>query len=262
MRTLTISDPALLAADQFSLNPPIAAGASAIWWATDIGLSNGASVDSWAPRVGSATLSQTSTRRPTFQTSGIGGRPAVQFDGTDDILEATGTAPFIMNAGTGTVVIVGQGSNSGTEGWWWSSARNDAGVTLDRYYLGGPMNAGGGTPYQRMQANIGDVSASIAYCTPTTSATTWEWTVDSGPATWKIYKQNVNQTPLSGTAKTMWFDDVTNRTTFALGGLLYWGNVRVGFLNGKIAFCAVYDTPLSGDDRTRLYRWINRYYGL
>lgn len=63
------------------------------WWKADAitGLSNGASVSSWANSVsgGVAAANGTGAQQPTYQTGAQNGLPAVRFDGVNDYLTAT-----------------------------------------------------------------------------------------------------------------------------------------------------------------------------
>lgn len=64
------------------------------WWKADgLSLSNGAAVGSWGDSsgVGSALAQATGANQPTFQTNVINGLPVVRFDGTNDVLNATGS---------------------------------------------------------------------------------------------------------------------------------------------------------------------------
>ena len=75
------------------------------FWASTLLYANGASVPTWTACVGGLDATQTTaTRQPTFLTTGLAGQPAVDFDGTDDLLQfgpLTLAQPF-------SIVVIGQ----------------------------------------------------------------------------------------------------------------------------------------------------------
>lgn len=72
------------------------------WDANNLAQSDGSSVGTWSSNVGSFTLSGTGTAQPTYQSTGLNGKPTVVYNGTSNVL-ATGAA--VNNAKT--VVAVG-----------------------------------------------------------------------------------------------------------------------------------------------------------
>ena len=96
MRTLTISDPTMLAGEAWT--PAKLPGVVAWWDASDgstFSYGSGSEVATWASKIGAYTLGQaTVSRRPARSTT-IGGVPAVQF-GSDDWLSV---ASFNMGSG-------------------------------------------------------------------------------------------------------------------------------------------------------------------
>lgn len=90
--TVTITA-SVLAPTSITAFDPLAVGWNHAWWVEGPefvaqGYSDGASVGTWPDEIGSADLTQsTSGRKPIYRSSGTGfSLPAVDFDGTDDVL--------------------------------------------------------------------------------------------------------------------------------------------------------------------------------
>jgi hypothetical protein len=79
------------------------------WYKADAitGLSDGDPVSTWADSSGGGyDLTQTSTARPLYQTSTLNGLPVIEFDGTDDTLDASTAADWkFLNDSTGSTVV-------------------------------------------------------------------------------------------------------------------------------------------------------------
>lgn len=113
MRTLTLGDQALLGIPR---TPPPVGSQLAAWWAADLALSDGDPVSSWTDRIGGVSIANTLTARLTYRRSHVGGRPAVDFDGTNDVLFVSNQ---LSNSAVGTVVaVVLVDTTSGSRGVW------------------------------------------------------------------------------------------------------------------------------------------------
>jgi hypothetical protein len=81
----------------------------AAWYDADAitGLSNNDPVSTWADASGNGyDLTQTSTARPTYKTSTLNGLPVVEFDGSNDFLEASTAADWkFLHDSTGSSVF-------------------------------------------------------------------------------------------------------------------------------------------------------------
>lgn len=231
--------------------PPSIPSAVAVWWADDLGLVNGASVTSWVDRVGSLDAESGVSAIPTFNATGINGKPTVDF--FEDILVVTATSPF-SSITSGCVVAVVEIGGLGSSGVWASSDE----ATPNNYLLG--VSVGGDI---RMQVNPGAFGADYAYTTvspPVTHAIEW---VSTGAA-WQIRLDNAAQTLTTvGTNTGDWFDDVSGRDNFTIGASRRFGEgTGANFLDGKIAFLMVTDGELTTQERSDLYEWISTYYGI
>lgn len=80
----------------------------ALWRASDLVLSDGAAVGTWAPGVGSpGSLTGSGSARPTYRATGSpSGGPAVEFDGSDDVLALDSPSGLPTGAGAGTLVAI------------------------------------------------------------------------------------------------------------------------------------------------------------
>src|SRR5689334_16244170 len=75
-----------------ALAPTVDAAIIARYEATTLGLANGTSVSTWNGTSGAGpALSATGTAQPTYNATGMNGRPTVTFDGSSDVLKS-GTA--------------------------------------------------------------------------------------------------------------------------------------------------------------------------
>lgn len=256
MRTLTIGDPAVLAVRH---TPPPVASTAAVWWAGDLAVANGDPVGSWVDRVNGVTVSNTSTARPTFNATGIGGKGAVVFDGSNDYLEV---AAALSSAATGSVVAVIKDPVAGGAVWAQSLASS---AVIYSYQI-----ANGGSP------------AALRY-----DHSTWSWSrgasaivkrgqtvITSGTFITEITctTGRTHTMYLNGAAETItttmdsgavggWFSGLTGANRWTIGALTF-NDTRVGFLNGAIAYLGVFNAPLSAEDRAALYAWLGAYYGI
>ena len=92
-------------------------GLVALWRASDLALSDGAAVGTWAPSVGTpGSLTSSGSARPTFRAHGSpGGGPCVEFDGTDDEMSLSSPAGLPSGAAAGTLVaIVSRAKDNGS----------------------------------------------------------------------------------------------------------------------------------------------------
>lgn len=58
---------------------PRLSGLVGLYWASDIGAANGSTVSSWSPNSGSMSALGGAGNKPTYATTGIGGKPSVHF---------------------------------------------------------------------------------------------------------------------------------------------------------------------------------------
>jgi hypothetical protein len=243
---------------QFNDPPPDVTSQVARWWASDLvgTYANNDPVDSWTDDVGSFTLSATSTARPTFLTSGINGRPAVDFDGTTDILRYAAASAVSNNSLGCVVAVVVLGDSTGTV---WGSC--DEATNL-RYLLG-QYTTFTNVNIMINQANNGGADLVRGSTTLATStAYALEWTSSGFAYELIVDNATESKTVFAGADTGDWFSDVTLRDNFTIGGVQDSGGAS-SFFTGQLAFLLVADAQLSTGDRTALYNnWITPYYGI
>ena len=83
-------------------------GLVALWRASDLALSDGDPVSTWAPGSGTpGSLTGSGSARPTYRATGSpSGGPAVEFDGSDDELSLSSPAGLPSGAAAGTLVAI------------------------------------------------------------------------------------------------------------------------------------------------------------
>lgn len=82
------------------------------------GVANGAALSSWPSRAvaGIAATQGTPANQPTFLAASIGGRPAVQFDGTNDVMAlAVGAQSLTNNVASASITAVAVNDGTGAD---------------------------------------------------------------------------------------------------------------------------------------------------
>lgn len=254
MRTLTVSDPALVG---MKLTPQVPASCAAIWWADDLApLGDNAAVGgsgaTWVDRVNSIALGQTtSASRPSVDIDGANGRPSLNFDGTNDYLTVNN---LVSSTTKGCVVAVVRVVSPNVYQAFWSSADN---ASTSRYLFGltetGPIEVqqnNGGT-YNAVKGSASLVANTLTILEWASNDTAYELRVNNAVQSLSTY---------SGSNSGDWFGDTSSRDHFAMGALQR-SNLSA-YLTGRIAFLCVCNTPLSSGDRAALYGWLSSYYGI
>lgn len=236
--------------------PPGVASTRAVWWATDLSVSDGAAVSSWVDRVNGFTVSQaTSARRPTFDADGLNGRPALLFDGSDDFLGLNASGALSTATQGCVVAVVRPTAFTGRVVW----ASSDV-ATIEWNVLGSLQS--NNLAVQQKQIVGARGSSDIVRGKSTLSAVPqlWEWA--SNGTAYSLRLNNVIESPYvvqEGSNSGDWFGDTPNRDNFTIGALLRTALVTPTYA-GHIAFLGIYDAPLSNADRTALYAWLHSYY--
>jgi hypothetical protein len=234
--------------------PPVGASCVAQWWAEDI-VADGA-VTTWEDRVGAHDLTQaTSGFRPTA--AGSGAARAVTFDGTNDRLSWDGD---ISSSSSGCIVAVVSyaTARAGSSSHALASASHPSNYQSFRF--------GAYDWQQNIEENTGNTGGSGYEYVRTTSAvlsantlTAVEVSSSGSAYTFRTNNTTSALTVGAGSNNGNWFGSTTT-TQFTVGAWLR--PATTGYLNGKVAFLAVYDAPLSSGDRADLYGWINDHYGI
>lgn len=224
-----------LGASSSAVNPEDIPGMLAAWIADDIGASDGAAVASWTDRVAGFNLAQTTgASQPLYRTTGVGGQPAVDFDGTDDSLVYTAADPIsVTHSGhVFAVVVLDTVAPFGTV---WSSEDTSTASRI----LGEVVGSG----KVRIIQDDGSGSAGIEGHTILSTATPYliEWASDGSAYELRVNGVVQTLTAISGSNDGDWFDATTSRVNFVAG------EQGANFINGKLAaLFVVGEAPLGG----------------
>lgn len=247
-----------------AVTPPAFASPLAVWWAGDLTIAETTAdgeVSTWTDRVGSVPVVQaTSANRPLYRSAGVGSKPSVDFDGSNDVLTRA-AAPFSATQGTVVAVIKSDSFTPPQVGTVWSQSSS----TETTEYLSGFDHNSNGTrapAVNRYASGGGDEVEGSS--TSTTDAVIVEWSSDGDD--WALRTDNVAEslTVVDGSNTGDWFGDLTNDDQFSIGATRYEnsGAQVTSFMSGHIAFLAVYPAPLTTTERAELYAWLTDHYGL
>lgn len=250
MRSLTISDPALVARSRSA--PPTPASPAEVWWAGDLALADTDPVASWVGRINGVTVAQgTSGNRPAFDIDGVGGCPSVAFDGTTDFLRHVGTLSTSLS---GCVIAVISGAAASAQEVWASG--DEASTTR---YVEGQLSS---TPRAVISQRNNDTNDVVTATTTTISSAAHivEW-ASSGTAYSLRVDNAVQSLTVSGGSNTGdWFGDTSARDNFTIGALVR--TTTILYFGGRVAYLGVFDAPLADGDRGDLYAWLGAHYGI
>lgn len=209
-------------------DPAAIPGLAARWRAADItGLVDGDPVASWTDSVAGIVASQaTASAQPTYAAVGLGGKPAVQFDGTDDSLvsgqisESNYTVAVVVQLNTSSIgyrTILNQTCTSGS---W--SLRSYSGNNTGIQFL---FNSGLGSSVDKTKPHlvVGEAPSQVGW-------------VD-GTSNW------------SGSSQSFTLD----------GGTLAVGD---GSWSGTVAEILVYSRYLTATERGQLDSYVQDFYGI
>jgi hypothetical protein len=245
--------------------PEDVAGAVACWVADDCSaVGDGNPVANWVDRIGGKTLTHpTAARRPLYRAvSNLGSQPALDFDGSNDILYYT-AADAISTALSGHVFIVIRGDQLENRSPWGTF---DVGSS----FTGGFYLAGVATNRLRLAHEVQtgtDDEVRVAASNSIATNTDYLWEVSSDGSAWQIRQNGAVQTLAVeiGSNTGDWFGDSPNRDNFVVGGQKYNAAVdthEFSVWDGRIAMVLVVDGPISAGDRTALHAWVAAKYGI
>jgi hypothetical protein len=211
-----------------------------LWLKADaLALSDNDPVASWTDSSGQGNHATQSSggAKPTFKTNIVNSKPIIRFDGTTDFLNLPNFCSG-FTAGDGFILLkrvtdpptVGQGGF-----WQFGTSGNATHVP----YIDG-----------NIYDDFGATSRSAAG-NPTPSLTSWTlYEVASGASEWTA---RVNNSILYTTA--------TNTVGFATAPALGWDARLSVFYEGDLAELIMYDSIVSGGNRTSIVGYINSKYG-
>jgi hypothetical protein len=210
-------------------------------------------VSRWEDRSGRGNhfTQGTISKYPALVSAGIGGKPAVDFDGVDDLLAA---ASF-SDATQGTVFVVALPRNVGASQAVLAS-RDEA--TATRNFYAGISN---GAKQYVYHENAGAATAvvgddSLVADTPYVLA----WKSDGSSYTFWRNGDPQTLTAAVGSNNGNWWGDVSARDNFTVGGSK--GASEGSWFNGLVAEVLVYETALTDAQRQRVERYLAKKYGI
>jgi hypothetical protein len=210
-------------------------------------------VTEWACRQHGMTFTQgTLSARPVFIPTSMNGRPALRFDGTDDLLSGDATARTLLNSLSGvTIFVVGKTTfASGSARWiYWSiAASTSPRLTLFR---------SSATETFAFRVRNSDTTTtvntpSLAY---TTAPAVIEFSQSISGSTGTIFQNGVaGPSGTSGYTAAAYPADASQVCQI--------GNQAASWLNGDVSEILVYQRTLTNDERASVRRYLGRRYGI
>lgn len=257
MSDLLINPYSFAAAPGGGFEPEDVVGAAACWVADDCSaVGDGNAITNWVDRVAAFTLTQgTSGNRPLYRSSGIGGAPAVDFDGSNDLLRYAGT---VSTANTGHVFAVAyhDAGTGATQAYWCSGDE----ATDENFILGSRYETNTTLAVQSTIAGQTDWVRGNTTISLTT-AYLLEWASDGSDYAERVNNTVQTRTVLGGADTGDWFGDVSGRDNFVLGALkLNFGGAN--HANVRLGMVLVVDGAISSDDRSALGDWVSSKYSI
>ena len=201
------------------------------------GLNDGDAVATWSDLSGNAldATQSTASRRPTYQTSEINSRPAVQFDGTDDFLENVGGSLTLKDGCT--ILVVSKAAVAASDTPFLSKETGDV-AALQWNAPAGLSIAESGIAFMATEGALGVATWQIA-----------SYTYDGTTA--RVYRSN---TLLGSGAYSSAL--LTDNTGFRVG------RDAAVYANALIAEIIAYNRELTAGERTQLQTYAAAKYGL
>jgi len=185
------------------------------------------------------TIQTTAVNQPQIVTSGAvitqNGKPAVSFDGTDDVF--TGTIPS-LTAHSINLVTTSTASGSDLGLLTYSANTVNQGIT---HHLGATL-------YSYFSTGGVNISSALALNTPAVITRTWDGTANINNA--DLYAQGVASATKTGTPA-----DTNATTTLTIGR-------AASFATQKMQELTVFSSAISGTDRQTLERNQGAYFGI
>jgi len=223
------------------------------------GLNDGDAVGTWSDLSGTGNnaTQATASKKPTFKTNQINGRPVVRFDGVDDVLEyANQLFTFTGNASVFVVVKVSA-----------AIAGNFPAIIAD--HTGSPTSC---TVCPQVYPNSG-----VEFCTDvgypggvranSTNSTGTYYLLTVAWQDWQNHKTNgLTKIRVNQAAKTV-VSYGANPASFSSGSKFigsFTGGIYgpIDFFNGDIAELLVYQAYLSASDISQVEQYLSSRYGL
>lgn len=233
--------------------PPVTTSLVAHYAARLESFSDGDAVGTLADQQNSNDLTQsTSSKKPTYRDNGtdnINGLPVIEFDGSDDELNAG----LFTTSTTGEVIAVFRTVTLDVEDTLLAFTDKSAGDSHVRLLVQdsdtnnhiGVKQIDGGTVNQiEGDTSIGD--SEVRLTSHASDGTDWRLFVDGTEQT---------ESAIAGSDSGAWAGDVTNGDAVSVGAVLL--DSDAGFVAMELAELLIYEKELSSTERTQDYDWLN-----
>jgi hypothetical protein len=210
---------------------------------------DGSAVSTWTDRSGNgfhATQSD-GTKKPSYETNMINGLPAIQFDGSADILTSSST-----NYGT-IIGVVAQDTLTVNKSWA-GGASGTAGQS-EAFYLG--ISGTSSTARFRVGYGAGTGISVVGTAGGTVVADTFAiWSATLSGTTMRFWWNGVEQTPATAAGVPKVLDGL-----FYIGGGIH-NNTVVDWWNGWVAEVITYGPAIADSDREDVETYLAGIYGM
>lgn len=206
-------------------------GDTGVETAASVPATNGQTVLNWIDTIASKIFTQsTEANKPILRTNGIGGEPALDFDGSDDILIL---AESFFTGTTGTIFIVFKADTISPDDIFSSS---DEALTTKNLKLG----VAGTNTLKIIQVNA-DTADQLTDDSSLVVDTPYIATFSSDGSTYatKLNGIQTTLTPLTGSNSGDWYGDTPDRDNVTIGATKH--TSEIAHFDGLIAEIIVYD---------------------
>lgn len=217
----------------------------ALWLRADKGVSlNGSSVTAWADLSGNGRdFSQgTASKQPTINATGLGGRPAVVFDGVNDIVSAAGLSALTTSADTFIVMQLANDPPTQGFGACWQIASTNNNEDYVPFYIGRTVYCG---IFSTARKTVSPIGSAGYFASPRIFA------VYSKAADWRLSTDGVER-----------FATATN--TFSSTGTIALGSdPEIAYpFHGRFAEVIIASPSLSDAQRVKVTKYLGARYGI
>lgn len=219
---------------------------------------DGQTVQEWHDQSSSAVdvIQTTSGFRPIFRTSEINGKPAIDFDGTDDRLIVAGQTPAVLRVTDYSLFVVGKLDTLSINQSFYSTYG----------LVGGSHSSGNFFSFRSSAADIrllhgtgSPADASNVLNSNGTIGTSYEKYTAISDQTNEVQKLYIGGT-LDDSNTSGQDVGYPTESTLVIGATDF--QPMAEFLNGKIAEIIMYDSVISDDDRNGIHDYLSDKYGL
>lgn len=215
-------------------------------------------VVSWLSREGHTKdfVQTTSTKRPSYVASAANGKPGVNFDGTDDLLEL---AEAHLATSVGTILIAFKADVESADEALISTGDEATALGVDKWaYVGNKTTSQGGN----IGAEVAGTVNRVAGDDSTFGTAAGVLGISSDGSTWRVFLDGTEDTTLatvSGANTGDWFGDVPDADNTVIGALKQ--ATEGNHFNGTILEIVAYERELLDAERQVVETYLANKYG-